>query len=189
MEQNRINCWKRDCRRPKVCLGFAPHFFIAIFRHNNTIENVQLDGNGLTHDLIEAIRLICDRNSTNHQLQEKTKMQTSFLLQELENTKTLALDQSARFENEIDISRQEKIQLEANLWANKSKFLESVRGALIIKCLDVLVELRSKLEIAESTIQEKEALLNDIHQEFEFFKKESRETQRNVSHWSISGLV
>jgi len=54
-----------------------------------------------------------------------------------------------------------KIQLEANLWANKN----------------VLVELRSKLEIAESTIQEKEALLNDIHQEFEFFKKESRETQ------------
>ena len=52
--------------------------------------------------------------------------------------------------------------------------------------LDVLVELRSKLEIAESTIQEKEALLNDIHQEFEFFKKESRETQRNVSHWPIS---
>ena len=51
--------------------------------------------------------------------------------------------------------------------------------------LDVLVELRSKLEIAESTIQEKEALLNDIHQEFEFFKKESRETQRNVSYWSI----
>ena len=51
--------------------------------------------------------------------------------------------------------------------------------------LDVLVELRSKLEIAESTIQEKEALLNDIHQEFEFFKKESRETQRNVSYRSI----
>ena len=144
-----------------------------------------MDGNGLTHDLIEAIRLICDRNSTNHQLQEKTKIQTSFLLQELENTKTLALDQSARFENEIDISRQEKIQLEANLWANKSKFLETVRGALM-NFLDVLVELRSKLEIAESTIQEKEALLNDIHQEFEFFKKESRETQRNVSHWSIS---
>ena len=48
--------------------------------------------------------------------------------------------------------------------------------------LDVLVELRSKLEIAESTIQEKEALLNDIHQEFEFFKKESRETHRNVSY-------
>ena len=44
-----------------------------------------------------------------------------------------------------------------------------------------MVELRSKLEIAESTIQEKEALLNDIHQEFEFFKKESRETQRKVS--------
>ena len=103
----------------------------------------------------------------------------------MENTKTLALDQSARFENEIDISRQEKIQLEANLWANKSKFLETVRGALM-NFLDVLVELRSKLEIAESTIQEKEALLNDIHQEFEFFKKESRETQRNVSHWSIS---
>jgi len=134
---------------------------VDALKHNNTIENVLLDGNGLTHDLIEAIRLICDRNSTNHQLQEKTKMQTSFLLQELENTKTLALDQSARFENEIDISRQEKIQLEANLWANKN----------------VLVELRSKLEIAESTIQEKEALLNDIHQEFEFFKKESRETQ------------
>ena len=51
--------------------------------------------------------------------------------------------------------------------------------------LDVLVELRSKLEIAESTIQEKEALLNDIHQEFEFFKKESRETQRNASYWPI----
>jgi len=134
---------------------------VDALKHNNTIENVLLDGNGLTHDLIEAIRLICDRNSTNHQLQEKTKLQTSFLLQELENTKTLALDQTVRFENEIDISRQEKIQLEANLWANKN----------------VLVELRSKLEIAESTIQEKEALLNDIHQEFEFFKKESRETQ------------
>ena len=168
--------FSRGCSRP---------IFIEIFRHNNTIENVLLDGNGLTHDLIEAIRLICDRNSTNHQLQEKTKIQTSFLLQELENTKTLALDQSARFENEIDISRQEKIQLEANLWANKSKF-ETVRGALKMNFLDVLVELRSKLEIAESTIQEKEALLNDIHQEFEFFKKESRETQRNVSHWSIS---
>ena len=143
-----------------------------------------MDGNGLTHDLIEAIRLICDRNSTNHQLQEKTKMQTSFLLQELENTKSLALDQTARFENEIDISRQEKIQLEANLWANKSKFLFkrpiNLQGARSRKILDVLVELRSKLEIAESTIQEKEALLNDIHQEFEFFKKESRETQRKV---------
>lgn len=114
------------------------------------------------HAIREAIRLICDRNSTNHQLQEKTKMQTSFLLQELENTKTIvAIDQTTRFENEIDISRQEKIHLEANLWANKN----------------VLVELRSKLEIAESTIQEKEALLNDIHQEFEFFKKKSRETQ------------
>ena len=103
-------------------------FFIKILRHNNTIENVLLDGNGLTHDLIEAIRLICDRNSTNHQLQEKKKMQTSFLLQELENTKTLALDQSARFENEIDISRQEKIQLEANLWANKSKTISILDG-------------------------------------------------------------
>ena len=107
---------------PPIPLKFWTPFLIEIFRHNNTIENVLLDGNGLTHDLIEAIRLICDRNSTNHQLQEKTKIQTSFLLQELENTKTQALDQSARFENEIDISRQEKIQLEANLWANKSKY-------------------------------------------------------------------
>ena len=190
MESNRNNCWKRDCWRSKVRPLITSAIFIwNIFRHNNTIENVLLDGNGLTHDLIEAIRLICDRNSTNHQLQEKTKMQTSFLLQELENTKCLALDQTARFENEIDISRQEKIQLEANLWANKSKFLFKrrihVRGARSRKILDILVELRSKLEIAESTIQEKEALLNDIHQEFEFFKKESRETQRKVSDWSV----
>lgn len=56
------------------------------------------------------------------------------------------------------------------------------------KFLDVLVELRSKLEIAESTIQEKEALLNDIHQEFEFFKKESRETQRKVSIFRAKSL-
>lgn len=112
----------------EFAISFVPYFSIKIFRHNNTIENVLLDGNGLTHDLIEAIRLICDRNSTNHQLQEKTKMQTSFLLQELENTKTLALDQSARFENEIDISRQEKIQLEANLWANKSKTISILDG-------------------------------------------------------------
>ena len=191
MESNRNNCWKRDCWRSKVRPLITSAIFIwNIFRHNNTIENVLLDGNGLTHDLIEAIRLICDRNSTNHQLQEKTKMQTSFLLQELENTKSLALDQTARFENEIDISRQEKIQLEANLWANKSKFLFkrpiNLQGARSRKILDVLVELRSKLEIAESTIQEKEALLNDIHQEFEFFKKESRETQRKV--WDCSFL-
>ena len=42
--------------------------------------------------------------------------------------------------------------------------------------LDVLVELRSKLEIAEATIQERDSLLTDAHLEFENYKKESRET-------------
>ena len=39
------------------------------------------------------------------------------------------------------------------------------------------MELRSKLEIAEASLQEKEALLNDANTEYNHFKTESRETQ------------
>ena len=82
---------------------------------------VLLDGNGLTHELIESIRVICDRNSLNYEVHQKSKLQTTFLLQELENTKSIALQDTCRLENDLDISRHEKIKLEANLWANKSE--------------------------------------------------------------------
>jgi len=92
---------------------------------------VLLDGNGLTHELIEAIRLICDRNSLNHEVHHKSRLQTSFLLQELENTKSIAINDTCRLENCLDISRHEKVKLEANLWANKSMNFKSLNCSIL----------------------------------------------------------
>ena len=125
------------------------------------MEAVLLDGNGLTADLVDSIRLIADRNSVTHQVQQKSKAQTSFLLDELEQTKSAALQESARFNNEREITHHQRVELEANLWANKN----------------VLIELRSKLEIAEATVDERKAQLDDMHNELESFKRDARETQ------------
>ena len=127
MESNRIHRRARNCRCAKVSYfaSFVTYRTLnGVFsRHNTTISLVLLDGNGLTRELIDSIRVICDRNGLNREVQEKSKLQTSFLLQELENTKSMALEDSCRLVNEIDISRHEKVKLEANLWANKSMYL------------------------------------------------------------------
>ena len=146
------------------------------FRHNTTVEAVLLDGNGLTADLVDSIRLIADRNSVTHQVQQKSKAQTSFLLEELEQTKSAALQESARFNTEREITHHQRVELEANLWANKSKKIFS--KFLELKSFsDVLIELRSKLEIAEATVDERKAQLDDMHNELEEFKRDARETQ------------
>ena len=111
--------------------------------------------------MIDSIRLIADRNSVTHQVQQKSKAQTSFLLEELEQTKSAALQESARFNTEREITHHQRVELEANLWANKN----------------VLIELRSKLEIAEATVDERKAQLDDMHNELEEFKRDARETQ------------
>ena len=139
------------------------------------MEAVLLDGNGLTADLVDSIRLIADRNSVTHQVQQKSKAQTSFLLDELEPTKSAAMQESARFNSEREITHHQRVELEANLWANKN----------------VLIELRSKLEIAEATVDERKAQLDDMHNELESFKRDARETQSLlqgiwVQSWRLS---
>merc|ERR1711935_614286 len=116
-------------------------------KHNTTIESVLLDGNGLTADLVDSIRLIADRNSVAHQIHQKSQDQTSFLLDELEQTKSVALQESTRFNSEREITHHQRVELEANLWANKN----------------VLIELRGKLEIAEATVAERKAQVDDMH--------------------------
>ena len=130
-------------------------------KHNTTIESVLLDGNGLTADLVDSIRLIADRNSVAHQIHQKSQAQTSFLLDELEQTKSVALQESTRFNSEREITHHQRVELEANLWANKN----------------VLIELRGKLEIAEATVAERKAQVDDMHHELEEFKRDARETQ------------
>ena len=97
------------------------------------------------------------------------------MLEELEHTKSQALQESLRFNNERELSHHQRVELEANLWANKSEFLRNFRKNNEV--LDVLVELRSKLEIAEATIEERKAQVDDMHNELETFKRDARETQ------------
>jgi len=132
---------------------------VEALKHNSTIEELLLEGNGLSRELIDAISIICERNMLNHQNQSRNQQEASFLLAQIEDAKTFALGETIKMENQLEKSRREKVQLESTLWGNK----------------EILVELRSNLEIAEAKIIEKEALIANLEDEMKIYKQESRE--------------
>ena len=95
----------------------------------------------------------------NHQNQSRNQQEASFLLAQIEDAKTFALGETMKMENQLEKSRREKVQLESTLWGNK----------------EILVELRSNLEISEAKIIEKEALIANLDDEMKIYKQESRE--------------
>ena len=89
----------------------------------------------------------------------RNQQEASFLLAQIEDAKTFALGETMKMENQLEKSRREKVQLESTLWGNK----------------EILVELRSNLEISEAKIIEKEALIANLEDEMKIYKQESRE--------------
>ena len=132
---------------------------VEALKHNSTIEDLLLEGNGLSRELVDSIKLICERNMRHHQTINKNKQETSFLLQQLDETKTFALGETIKLESQLESGRREKVELESNLWTSK----------------EVLVELRSKLEIAESKLIERNAQIESVKDELEIYKHESRD--------------
>jgi hypothetical protein len=60
----------------------------------------------------------------NHETMSRSKQETSFLLQQLDQTKTFALGETIKLESQLENGRREKIELEANLWGSKEVLVE-----------------------------------------------------------------
>lgn len=97
---------------------------VEALKHNSTVEDLLLEGNGLSRELVESIKLICERNMRHHQTISKNKQETSFLLQQLDETKTFALGETIKLEGRLECGRREKVELESNLWTSKEVLVE-----------------------------------------------------------------
>jgi hypothetical protein len=74
-------------------------------------------------------------------------------------TKTLAMTETQKLEGQLSVGRREKTKIEGDLWDTK----------------EILIQLRSKLEIAESQLIEKDALLAQAAEEMRLYRQESKE--------------
>ena len=59
-----------------------------------------------------------------HQTMHQSKQESSFLLQQIEDTKSFALGETIKLENRLESGRREKVELEANLWSSKEVLIE-----------------------------------------------------------------
>lgn len=132
---------------------------VEAIKHNSTIEELLLEGNGLSKDLVDSIRVICERNRCQSEAVLRGHKEASFLLNELEMTKTLAMSETQKLEGQLSVGRREKTKIEGDLWDTK----------------EILIQLRSKLEIAESQLIEKDALLAQAAEEMRLYRQESKE--------------